>query len=160
MKRKVKAIVALDKNNGMSVKGKIPWRVKEDFQYFKRYTEDKTCVMGRITYSDLLTYSKNKQDPLPGRKIILVTSNPIDGVRCVTSLDSLNSSFLDEELVLCGGKKIYEEGFKIFHIEELSVTRIFGDYECDNHLVIPENLTCKETFWLAPELAHTVWLYN
>jgi len=160
MKREVKAIVALDKNNGMSLQGQIPWRVKEDFQYFKKYTQDMTCVMGRVTYLDMLRYVKDPSDPLPGRKIIVVGAKPVENVRQVHTLSGLNSSFLDENLVLCGGRSIYMEGFSTFKVVELSVTRIDGDYDCDNFMTIPLTLTLREQSFLSKDSFHQVEIYH
>lgn len=160
MKRKVKAIVALDDCNGMSSKGEIPWKVKEDMQYFKKYTMGKTCVMGRNTYIDLLTYAKDLTDPLPGRKIIVVTSSVIKSVRCIRSLDELNTKFLDEELVLCGGKSIYEEGRNALYIEEFSVTEIKGCYNCDTFFnPHSSDMAFATQFKLCDHLPHVVSIY-
>lgn len=162
MKRRVKAIVAIDRNLGMAKDGKIPWRVKEDFEYFKKYTAGATCVMGRKTYLDMLDMVKDKNDPLPGRKIIVVTSTPIFGVVCVESLDQLNHLYLDEELILCGGKRIYEEGRKTFIITEFSVTEIDGEYNCDTFLNYggcnPE-MTFATMFPLVEGSPHQVVIY-
>lgn len=160
MKREVKAIVALDKNNGMSFQGQIPWRVKEDFQYFKAYTRGMTCVMGRITYLDMLRYVKDPSDPLPGRKIIVVGAKPVGNVRQVHTLSELNTSFLDENLVLCGGRSIYMEGFSTFRVVELSVTRIDGDYICDSFITIPFSLSIQEQFPLSNGSLHQVEIYH
>lgn len=160
MKREVKAIVALDKNNGMSLQGQIPWRVKEDFQYFKAYTRGMTCVMGRVTYLDMLRYVKDPSDPLPGRKIIVIGVQPVENVRQVHTLSELNSSFLDENLVLCGGRSIYMEGFSTFRVVELSVTRIDGNYNCDSFITIPFTLTLRERFELCNSSLHKVEIYH
>lgn len=160
MKREVKAIVALDKNDGMSLQGQIPWRVKEDFQYFKQYTQGMTCVMGRITYLDMLRYVKDVNDPLPGRKIIVVGVQPVENVRQVKTLSELNSSFLDENLVLCGGRSIYMEGFSTFRVTELSVTRIDGDYNCDSSITIPFTLTLCEQRELFKDSMHKIEIYH
>lgn len=160
MKREVKAIVALDKNNGMSRQGQIPWRVKEDFQYFKKYTQGMTCVMGRVTYLDMLNYVKDSSDPLPGRKIIVVGTKSVENVRQVHTLSELNSSVLDEDLVLCGGKSIYMEGFSTFRVVELSITRIDGDYICDSFITIPFTLTLREQFELYNNSLHKVEIYH
>lgn len=158
--RKVKAIIALDEYNGMSKDGKIPWKVKEDFAYFRKYTLGKTCVMGRNTYEDMLTYCKNKDDPLPGRKIIVVTSKSLQNVRCIKNLHELESLFLDEELVLCGGKRIYEEGRNIFFVEEFSVTEIQGNYECDVFFnPHTYEMAFATQFKLCDHLPHVVSIY-
>lgn len=140
------AIVALTKQNGMSKDGKIPWRVPEDFKYFKNYTTNKVCVMGRHTYEDLLTYAKNKNDPLPNRKIVVITNGVLKNKNISTSknlLDCVNRVDRDLDICFIGGKRIYEESAKLFNNFdiELSVTRLdFGHLvECDTFFNPEEN---------------------
>ena len=63
-------IVATDKNNCIGKDNTIPWQCKADLQEFKRLTMGKVCIVGRKTFESL------PPSKLPGRFIIVVSSNP------------------------------------------------------------------------------------
>ena len=47
-------IAAVAKNNCIGKNNKIPWNIPEDFQYFKKTTLGKTCLMGQATFESIL----------------------------------------------------------------------------------------------------------
>ena len=59
-------IVAASENNIIGVKNGLPWRLPNDFKYFKNKTWGMPVIMGRNTYESL------KKD-LPGRINIVLT---------------------------------------------------------------------------------------
>ena len=63
-------IAAVAKNNCIGIKNKIPWNIPEDFQYFKKMTLGKTCLMGQATFESILGYLGK---PLPGRQTAVLT---------------------------------------------------------------------------------------
>ncbi len=46
-------IVAIADNNGIGVKGDLPWHIPEDLKYFKSVTHGYPVIMGRTTYFSL-----------------------------------------------------------------------------------------------------------
>ena len=69
----INLIVAINKNNGIGMLNKIPWRLPSDLRYFKEITNSlgsNSVIMGRKTW-DSLPFK-----PLPGRKNIVLTTNP------------------------------------------------------------------------------------
>jgi dihydrofolate reductase len=78
------------------------------------------------------------------------------------SLHQLNDYYLDEEIVLCGGKRIYEEGAKVFNITEFSITEIEGDYTCDTFLDFSgcrSDMKFATSFPLCDNSPHTIIIY-
>lgn len=59
-------IVAASENNVIGVDGQLPWRLPNDFKYFKNKTWGMPVIMGRNTFESL------KKD-LPGRINIVLT---------------------------------------------------------------------------------------
>ena len=103
-------IAAVAKNNCIGKNNKIPWSIPEDFQYFKKTTLGKTCLMGQNTFESIMGYL-NK--PLPGRKTAVVTLDknfkaPAD-VRVFYSLDEALEKLKDEDVFICGGASIYRQ---------------------------------------------------
>ena len=76
-------IVAIADNNGIGVKGQLPWHIAEDLKYFKKVTHGYPVIMGRTTYFSL------PFRPLKGRKNIVLNlgGDPIPEVTCVYSFE-------------------------------------------------------------------------
>ena len=81
-------IAAVAKNYCIGNNNKIPWDIPEDFQYFKKTTLGKTCLMGQTTFESILGYLGK---PLPGRQTVVITRDKNfqapAGVRIFYSLD-------------------------------------------------------------------------
>ena len=88
----------LGKNNGLI------WHFKEDMRFFKDTTMGHTVVMGLNTYRSL-------PGDLPGRHIIVVSFDPVDGVDTVNGIQSIIDKYKDseEEIFICGGASIYRQ---------------------------------------------------
>src|ERR1043166_2407738 len=64
----------------------IPWRLPEDFKWFKKLTTGHIVVMGRKTFESI-------GKPLPNRITIVLTRSerPIPGVQTISDLSQLNA---------------------------------------------------------------------
>lgn len=128
-------IAAVAKNNCIGIKNKIPWNVPEDFQYFKKTTMGKTCLMGQATFESILGYLGK---PLPGRQTVVVTLDKNftapEGVRIFYSLDEAFEKLKDEDVFICGGASIYRQ--TINRVDHLYITRI--DQAPDGDVFFPE----------------------
>ncbi len=127
-------IAAVAKNNCIGKDNKIPWNVPEDFQYFRKTTLGKTCVMGQRTFESILGYVGK---PLPGRQTVVVTLDkefkaPSD-VRVFYSLDEAWDKLKDEDVFICGGASIYKQ--TINRVDTLYITWI--DQEPDGDVFFP-----------------------
>lgn len=116
-------IAAVAENNCIGKNNKIPWNVPEDFQYFKKMTLGKTCVMGQATFESILGYLGK---PLPGRQTVVLTldKNYIapEGVRILHSLDDVFEQLKNEDVFICGGASIYRQ--TIDRVDTLYITHI------------------------------------
>jgi dihydrofolate reductase len=63
------AIAAMSLNRVIGAGGKIPWRLSEDFKWFKKMTMGNVVVMGRRTFEGL-------GRPMPNRKNMILTRHP------------------------------------------------------------------------------------
>jgi dihydrofolate reductase len=140
-------IVAVDKNNGIGINGKLPWHLKGDMEYFKQvttktYNQDtkNMVIMGRKTYESI----PEKFRPLPNRINVVVTRNKdyntnIKDVHIVHSLDEAlflrdNLGNKVDETFLIGGGELYKEGLKHQSLVSMYLTRINETYNCDTFL--------------------------
>ena len=66
-------ILSMCRNNGIGLKGKLPWNIPQDLHYFAKLTKgdgNNAVIMGSNTYNSL-----NKVDGLPGRDNLILSSN-------------------------------------------------------------------------------------
>ena len=47
------AIAAVARNRGIGLNNKLPWRIPEDFAFFKATTMGQVLLMGRKTYESI-----------------------------------------------------------------------------------------------------------
>ncbi len=138
-------IAAIADNNCIGVKNKIPWHIPEDFQYFKRNTLGKTCVMGQATFESILGYLGK---PLPGRQTVVVTLDKNyqapEGVRVLNNLDDVFTQLKDEDIFICGGASIYRQ--TIDRVDTLYITHVHQKFDGD--VFFPE---------IDPNIWHETW---
>lgn len=134
-------IAAVAKNNCIGKNNKIPWNVPEDFQYFKKTTLGKTCLMGQKTFESILGYLGK---PLPGRQTVVITLDarfkPPEGVRVFYSLDEAWEILQNEDVFICGGASIYKQ--TLDRVDTLYITWI--DQEPDGDVFFP---TINPAIW-------------
>lgn len=129
-------IVAVSTNNGIGKNGKLPWKNKEDMQFFKNKTckvedplKQNVVIMGRHTFESL------GMNPLPNRKNIVITSHKYESVSTMPSLTmalkSLDTDDLIERIFIIGGERLYNEAINHPSCHNLYVNYINLDVECD-----------------------------
>lgn len=110
--------------------GKIPWRIKEDVEYFKQTTIGHVVIMGRKTFEAI-------GKPLPKRTNIVITRNidfTHDGVITAYSFEDALEKAKEwksnkREIFIIGGAQIYKEALPYAH--KLYLTLIDGIFEGD-----------------------------
>jgi dihydrofolate reductase len=99
-----KAIAAMSENRVIGQGNRIPWRLPEDFRWFKKMTTGQVVVMGRRTFESI-------GKPLPNRETIVVSRSGFahPDVRTVSALSDIDLSAESREVFICGGAQIYEQ---------------------------------------------------
>ena len=133
----IKLIVATDKNGviGSSSTNDLPWKCKEDMQFFKTMTVGHGVVMGRKTWESIPSGKKGK---LPNRAKLVICHTP-DIYRDHFSDDTMFAS-LDEgisnihritnsDVFIIGGASIYKEFAPMCHIHYVNKLDIEADVE-------------------------------
>jgi dihydrofolate reductase len=123
----VNLIVAIGKDNLIGLGNKLPWHYKEDMQYFKEMTLNKTVIMGEATFKSILSYIHK---PLPKRTSVIATLNDYvyPGVETTNDIIAYLKNFPKEkEIFIIGGKIIYDLTLDI--ADRLYITHINKDYE-------------------------------
>jgi len=84
--------------------GQIPWRLPEDFKWFKKMTTGQIVVMGRKTFESI-------GRPLPHRATVVLTRGAFSypGVRTCASLAELDLGNDPRQIFICGGAEVYAQ---------------------------------------------------
>ena len=110
----ISSLVAMNADNVIGVNNDLPWKLKDDLQHFKNYSMNKAIIMGRNTFDSI-------GRPLPNRFNIVVSStmaetegltiaqNLTDAIELATNY---SISVDQDEIVLIGGARIFDEGMK------------------------------------------------
>ena len=126
--KRFKAIAAMSRNRVIGRGGQIPWRIAEDFRWFKKTTLGQVVVMGRKTFESL-------GNPLPGRKnIVLTHGNPIAGVTTARGLEEIDPAAFEEDVFIIGGGELYAQALPLCSDIFLSVI----DREVEGDTWFPE----------------------
>jgi dihydrofolate reductase len=139
---KIYSILACDDNYGIGKNNIIPWKFKEDLEFFRNKTINNIIIMGRKTFESL------NYKPLKNRINIVLTSNILLSNSFVnddsTSIHFVNNGIEDainycknnfdlesKIIYIIGGKSLYEYCINNKICDKLYITRIKGDYNCD-----------------------------
>lgn len=137
-------ITAVAKNNVIGKNNDLPWRIPEDWKFFKSMTTGKTILMGRKTFESL-------GKPLPNRKHLVITRQPDyqvpDGVEVYATIDSALAVHPNEDVMVIGGGEIYKQ--TIDRADTLYITHIDREVEGDTYFPDIDKSKWHET-WREP----------
>lgn len=131
-------IVAVDKKCGIGINNQLPWRLKADMKWFKEITtaghSDRlnVVIMGRKTWDSI----PPKFRPLPNRINIVITHSP-DQCQAPHGVSSFEEALqlayqLGRDVFVIGGSSIYRLAFRHPELENLFITEIDRDFNCDS----------------------------
>ncbi|MGN6196538.1 MAG: dihydrofolate reductase [Ginsengibacter sp.] len=121
-------IVAASENNIIGRQGNLPWRLPNDFKYFKNKTWSMPVIMGRNTFESL------KKD-LPGRINIVVTKktdwHPKNVFIAHNISDAIEKAKEGDanEIFIIGGGEIFKQTMEA--VDRIYLTRVHTTVEGD-----------------------------
>jgi dihydrofolate reductase len=128
---KVSVIVAVASNGVIGRGGELPWHLPDDLARFKALTMGHHLIVGRRTWESI-------GRPLPGRRILVVTSRDLalpEGVVRAGSLDEalgLAAAGGEEETFVGGGARLYAEALP--RADRIYLTRVLEEVAGDTSL--------------------------
>lgn len=143
----VNIIVAYCKNRGLGKNNALLWDIKSDMAKFKKLTSgngNNAIIMGRKTFESLNNVKGlvNRDNLILSKSLTLDNSNDKNCVKTFTTLELLEEFVKTKnysELWIIGGAEIYElflnnyrkQEYSIFNINEIIITYLDTDFECD-----------------------------
>lgn len=131
-------IAAVGKNNELGKDNELIWHIPEDMKFFKEQTINKKIVLGRKTLESL-------PGLLPKRIHLVLTHQKLketENLKVYNNIDDLLNylNTLDEEVMVIGGAKIYEEFLP--YADKVILTEIEDSSKADTYFP-----SLKETIW-------------
>lgn len=121
-------IVAASENNVIGSHNELPWKLPNDFKYFKNKTWGMPVIMGRKSYESL-------KNALPGRINIVVTKKKdwkVDDAIVVNNIDDAIKKAEEsdvKEIFIIGGGEIFKQTMD--RISRIYITRVHATVEGD-----------------------------
>jgi dihydrofolate reductase len=116
----ISIIVAVSEDYGIGKNNELLWRIPEDMRRFKNLTYGQSIIMGKKTWESL------PKKPLPGRKNIVLTDDPLECIdQSITAYsieDALAKCGKDDEIFIIGGGSIYRQFMPL--ADKLYITHI------------------------------------
>ena len=141
----INIILACDNKNGVGKNNKLPWNFSDDLKYFKKLTEfsddfnKKSCViMGRKTWESIPNnYLKNRIN------VVISRNKEIQKNEKIIFFDSLKFAinYTKENYTnvwIIGGSEIYNQSFNYYLVDNIYLTQIDGDFNCDRFVELPK----------------------
>lgn len=126
-------IFAINHNNVIGDRGKLPWHLSNDLKRFKEITTGGTVVMGRKTFESI-------GKPLPKRRNIVLSRDSNykhDGIEVLHSIDDIENISKNETVFIIGGAEIYRMFENVSDV--LYITVVDSDMEGDTKFYINLN---------------------
>ncbi len=140
MKPLFSIIVAVDKKRGISLKRKLPWKLREDIKWFKHTTllapkgKKNSVIMGRKTYFSI---PKNYR-PLQGRDNIILSKKKYPKEKEVSffsnfqsTLNQLTNKSNVHQIFVIGGGEVYQMAISHPNCHSLYITEVQHTFDCD-----------------------------
>ncbi len=128
-------IVAAAENNVIGKDNTMPWHIPEDFQYFKKKTLGKPCIMGRKTFESIFDMLGKA---LPNRPSIVISRSGFKHEQAISATTIPNAiqkakeladKKSNDEIMIIGGATIYEQALS--ETDRIYLTRVHKAYDGD-----------------------------
>ena len=126
----IRLIAAIDRKRGIAKNGSMPWDIPEDEQFF---TDQTKTYGGNVLTGGATFREAYKNKPLVDRQNYILTRSdePVEGAIVIHDLDKLLEEFKDKDLWVSGGAEVFKAVMEAGKADELYLTHIDGDFDCD-----------------------------
>jgi dihydrofolate reductase/thymidylate synthase len=140
---KINLIVCTDSKGGISKNGKIPWKIDEDYNYFRDTITDKSnsnnpniIIFGRNTYEQMGLVKGHINVIISKTIKNIETTETVYIYRTISGAMEEIKTLDFNKIFICGGKQIYNYFLENYKTDDYYIhwTLINFDYNCDNHI--------------------------
>ena len=123
----ISIIAAVADDYGIGKNNELLWHIPEDLKRFKKLTMGQSVIMGKKTWESL------PKKPLPGRRNIVLTDDPLECIDCsITAYsveDALSKCGNGEDIFIIGGGSVYRQFLPL--ADRLYITHIHKKLPAD-----------------------------
>ncbi|HWA84663.1 MAG TPA: dihydrofolate reductase [Opitutus sp.] len=121
MPKPVNLIAAVAENRVIGRAGRLPWRIREDWDFFRHQTAGQIVILGRVSFASWKSILDDE------RRAIVVTRDDSlarDRVQVAHSLPAALAlaETLPGEIYICGGQRIFAEAIALPQAARLYLT--------------------------------------
>ena len=156
-------VVAVCKNNGIGLKNKLPWSLKNELNYFKHLTignGNNAVIMGKNTW-----FGFNKA--LPKRDNFVLSKKIKKNIgakdfQFLSDISRFNYHKYDDVWAI-GGQKMYETVLDYNLVSNIFITEIENDFKCDTFfpdISLKFNHTYKSKPFTENDINYTMNIYS
>lgn len=126
----IRLIAAIDSKRGIAKKGAMPWKIPEDERYFTRQTK---TYGGHVLTGASTFWTGYHGKALVNRHNYVLTRKKVNipGATVVHDLGKLLGEFKNKDLWVAGGAEVFAEVMAAGKADELYLTHIDADFDCD-----------------------------
>lgn len=150
MDKILKLIVCCDKNYGIGINNELPWNIKSEMNIFKQKTigNKNNCIfVGKNTYLSIpykFRPLKERMNYVITTDKTLINNNNVEYININNISEILKKNY--DEYWIIGGESFYNYMLKNYKIEEIHITIIDKDYNCNKFFNFK-----KEDYYLLKE---------
>ena len=140
-----KIICAMCNQRGIGKDGKLPWKIKEDLNFFSKLTKGNkknAVVMGKNTWNSLKNHLPERDNLIISTSLSIDETRDNNIVKTFQSIDEVNS-FCDnkdyDDVWVIGGGKIYKQFIDKDLCDQCIITFVNNNYDCDTFFPVLDN---------------------
>ena len=164
MDKILKLIVCCDKNYGIGINNNLPWNIKSEMNIFKQKTignKNNCIIVGKNTYLSI----PDKFRPLKQRMNYVITSdkqfinnNNVEYININNITDIFKKKY--DEYWIIGGENTYNFMLNNYKIEEIHITIIDTDYNCNKFFTFAKHKYNKVSEYKNSEDNYIHYIYK
>lgn len=129
---KINIMVACSLNRVIGRGGRLPWSIREDWEYFLETTKGGVVILGRVCWEELCAMQEVRTD----RQYIVISRTKSFNGANISTADSLETALAHGKQMrmpiwICGGQRIYEEAMAL--ADYLYLTLVDAEVEGDTY---------------------------
>lgn len=125
-------IVACAENRVIGRDGKLPWRIPEDWSFFKNRTAGATVILGRISFESWKSILEDDRHAIVLTRDASLARDRVQTARSLTEAIA-HAQQSPRPIYICGGQRIFEEAIVHPQATRLYLTLVHAQVEGDRY---------------------------